>query len=317
MFETNKLLESNNFRTAVLAALITGLLYYLGVILAINFVNPTEKIAFFWPSNAIAAAVLIFMPRRFWPMTLIAVAVAYLSARVPGGTLPPSVLAGFCIANLVECAVVAAVFRSAWRGDLHFANLHRFIPFALIASTCASVISGLIGAATITYILQSATFMRAFVVWFTGDLFGLVLVLPILLAFLVPAEGARSKASMPRTLTGMPVVAGGLIAVGAGLYFGLPEGWDFWLFVPYLLLIALAWVAQKVTLFWTIIGAFGAGVFEVVATFVGFGLFRLEGMSVTEEVVLMKVSIALITMAILLMAAWSESARAEAAEDAA
>ena len=40
-------------------------------------------------------------------------------------------------------------------------------------------------------------------------------------------------------------------------------------------------------------------------------------MSVTEEVVLMKVSIALITLVILLMAAWRESARAEAAEGAA
>ena len=302
-------IQSTDWRHVVLVGGVTGGLYYFGVLLALNFVNPVEKIAFFWPSNAIAAAVLLFAPRRNWPVILGAVVVGYLAARGPAGGLPPAVLAGFSVANLFECAVVALVFGAAWRGDVRLATMPRFLPYLLIACVIASTLSGVIGAFVVSQILQGATFLRAFVVWFAGDLSGLVLVLPFVVAFLVPDEGARRLALPEGNLRGGFIV--GLVLAAAGTFLWLPEGWNPWLFTPYLILGALLWVAYRVNLIWTIIGAFCAGLVEIVATFIGFGLFRFEGMSITDEVVLMKAAIAVMTAGLLLFAASCAAAEEE------
>ncbi|MEQ9574602.1 MAG: MASE1 domain-containing protein [Rhodospirillales bacterium] len=304
-------IQSTDWRHVVLVGVVTGGLYYFGVLLALNFVNPVEKIAFFWPSNAIAAVVLLFAPRRNWLVILGAVVVGYLAARGPAGGLPPAVLAGFSVANLFECAVVALVLGAAWRGDVRLATMPRFLPYLLIACVIASTLSGVIGALVVSQILQGATFLRAFVVWFAGDLSGLVLVLPFVVAFLVPGDGARRLALPAGNLRGGIMVGLVLILAAAGTFLWLPEGWNPWLFMPYLILGALLWVAYRVNLIWTIIGAFCAGLVEIVATFIGFGLFRFEGMSITDEVVLMKAAIAVMTAGLLLFAASCAAAEEE------
>ncbi len=59
-----------------------GLTYWLAVVLAIELVSPVDKIALFWPPNAIAAAALILSSRKHWPLYLIAISLAYFAARV-------------------------------------------------------------------------------------------------------------------------------------------------------------------------------------------------------------------------------------------
>jgi len=309
--KTINYIQSTDWRHVVLVGAVTGVLYYFGVLFALTFVNPVEKIAFFWPSNAIAAVVLLFAPRRNWPVILGAVVVGYIAARGPAGGLPPAVLAGFSVANLFECTVVALVFGAAWRGDVRLATMPRFLPYLLIACVIASTLSGIIGAIVVSQVLHGATFLRAFVVWFAGDLSGLVLVLPFIVAFLVPDDGMRCLA-FPAVNSRSGIIVGlALVLAAAGTFMWLPESWNPWLFTPYLILGALLWVACRVNLFWTIIGAFCAGLVEIVATFVGFGLFRFEGMSFTDEVVLMKAAIAVMTAGLLLFAAICEATEEE------
>jgi integral membrane sensor domain MASE1 len=309
--ELINIIRSGRPKHVIATALATGVLYYFGVQLALTFVNPVEKIAFFWPSNAIAAAVLIFAPRRVWPAILCAVVAGYMAARGPAGGLPLSVLSGFCLANLFECTIVALIFGAVWKRDLRFADMPKFLIFLLMACVVAAVLSGVIGGLVVAHILHGATFLRAFVVWFTGDLCGLMMGLPILVAFMAPNDGApRLTAHLENPRNGV-AVALALLAAAGGLYLWLSDQSNIWLFTPYLVLAGLVWVALELNLIWTVIGAFAAGVIEVVATFVGFGLFAYEGMSITDEVVLMKAAIAVMTMAVLSFAARCEVAREE------
>ncbi len=285
-----------------LVALWTGLAYLLGVILAVNFVNPGEKIAFFWPSNALAAGVLILAARRHWPLILGAVTLAYFLGRVPTGHLPWAVYVGFYLANLLEIILVAWLVRRNLPDGVTFANLGSALPIALIAAVPASVLSAVVGATTVTLGLEGASFARAFGVWFTGDLFGLVLVLPLTLALLSPARDGRWHGIDWRHLGEGALFAGALVMIGVGAaLLGQTEA-SVWPAVPYLIFPFLAWIAWRMSLPWVILATVIAGLVQVVATFAGIGLFRFEGMSPTAEVVIMKVCLTTVTVVVLILA---------------
>src|SRR3989304_396364 len=122
-FTLSSLLESSATRVVGL-----GLAYWLTVVLAVELVTPVEKIALFWPPNAIVAAVLLFTPRRDWPMYLAAMAVAYFAGRLPGGRLPVVVYVVFCVANFVEVLMVAEAVKRFVPGPVTHATLPRVLP---------------------------------------------------------------------------------------------------------------------------------------------------------------------------------------------
>jgi len=296
-------------KAPLLVAGLTGGAYYLGVILAVIFVNPVEKIAFFWPSNALAAAVLILIPRRHWPLVLAAVSIGYIAGRLPAGNLPLGVYVGFCIANLIEITVVAWLVKQWQSGGLKFSDLGRALPIVLISSVPAAFLSAMVGAGVVSFLLQSADFFRAFGVWFTGDLFGLILVTPLALAIIAPNDGPRlSWVGWLRTCEGVSLAAG-LAGLGIAVSQILGANALFWPMVPYLVFPFLLWLAFRVDLFFAILGTFMVGLFQVWATYAGFGLFKFQGMSLTAEVVIMKVCITLLTVLTLVLAVRRDNQR--------
>ena len=107
LVKANSTLEPTLDGSIFARAVALGLAYWLTVILAIELVSPVYKIALSWPPNAIAAAALIFSSRKHWLLYLIAMALAYFAAKVPGGHFPLYVYFGFCSANLIEVLIVA------------------------------------------------------------------------------------------------------------------------------------------------------------------------------------------------------------------
>lgn len=298
----NKLPHKLLKRPPLVVAGLAGGAYYLGVILAVIFVNPVEKIAFFWPSNALAAAVLILIPRRQWPIVLAAVAVGYFAGRLPNGELPLLVYVGFCIANLIEITALAWLVRQSWAEGIQFSDMGRAMPIVLISSVPAAFFSAMVGAGIVTLALQDAAFFRAFGVWFTGDLFGLILVTPLVLAFITPSDRSRlSSFRWPRICEGLALMAG---LAGLGLAIVEMRGPDamIWPMAPYLVFPFLLWLAFRVDLFCAILGTFMVGLFAVAATYAGFGLFKFHGISLTAEVVVMKLCITLLSVVTLVLA---------------
>ena len=230
---------------------------------------------------------------------------------MPAGSLPYSVLAGFSFANLFEIIAVALLFRTLWKKDVEVGSIAGFLPFLLIACVMAAVLSGVIGGFVVSQLLHGAAFPRSFVVWFSGDLSGLVLLLPPLLLLLAP-DGGTGRFALPQvSLRSGLWITVALIAIAGVLFLSAPVDWNPWLFIPFLILCGLLWVAVRVNVVWTIVGTTIAGIAEIIATFVGFGLFRFGDISITDEVVLMKAAIAVMTLGLLLIASNSETSAEE------
>ncbi len=128
-------------RSVFFQAAVLGLAYWFAVALAVKLVFPVEKIALFWPPNAIAAAALILSRPRHWPLYLLAVALAYFAGRVPTGHFPLYVYFGFCAANVIEILVVAGLVRWLVGSPATNENLAGVLPATLWASILATFLS--------------------------------------------------------------------------------------------------------------------------------------------------------------------------------
>ncbi len=72
-------------------------------------------IALFWPGSAIAAAILIRLPRVRWGVAALSVLTALVAANALVAHRPWSLAAVFACVNALEIAMMVAAFRFAWR----------------------------------------------------------------------------------------------------------------------------------------------------------------------------------------------------------
>ncbi|MBI2587082.1 MAG: MASE1 domain-containing protein, partial [Rhodospirillales bacterium] len=281
-FTLSSLLESRATRVVGLA-----LAYWLTVVLAIELVTPVEKIALFWPPNAIVAAVLMFTPRRDWPMYLAAMAVGYFAGRLPGGQLPVVVYVVFCIANIVEVLMVAEVVKRFAGGAIVHDALPRVLPVMMLALIPATLVSATMAASIVTAKVAGASFWMAWIGWLTGDLSGMLLVLPVLLAWVAPGAPpiiAYSRNHMiERTVIGVL-----LAAVGLAIPTALGDQQQISLVFPYLVFPILIWTAMRTGIRSTTLITLVVGLYAVFLTFLGQGPYAFKGLSAFGQVVVMK-----------------------------
>ncbi|MBI1986608.1 MAG: MASE1 domain-containing protein [Rhodospirillales bacterium] len=289
-FTLSSLLESRATRVVGLA-----LAYWLTVVLAIELVTPVEKIALFWPPNAIVAAVLMFTPRRDWPMYLAAMAVGYFAGRLPGGQLPVVVYVVFCIANIVEVLMVAEVVKRFAGGAIVHDALPRVLPVMMLALIPATLVSATMAASIVTAKVAGASFWMAWIGWLTGDLSGMLLVLPVLLAWVAPGAPpiiAYSRNHMiERTVIGVL-----LAAVGLAIPTALGDQQQISLVFPYLVFPILIWTAMRTGIRSTTLITLVVGLYAVFLTFLGQGPYAFKGLSAFGQVVVMKGGLITITV---------------------
>jgi diguanylate cyclase len=101
-------------RKAPLAEILLGLALLVCCWTAIMFTRVPGGIALFWPGSAIAAAVLIRLPRVRWISATISVVAALVIANMVAAHRSWPVAALFSSVSLMEIAMMVAVFR-AWR----------------------------------------------------------------------------------------------------------------------------------------------------------------------------------------------------------
>ncbi|NQU60350.1 MAG: PAS domain-containing protein, partial [Rhodospirillales bacterium] len=283
-------------------AVALGLTYWLAVVWAIELVSPVDKIALFWPPNAIVAAALIFSSRKHWPLYLIATALAYFAARVPAGHLPLYVYFGFCAANIIEVMIVAETVKRFIRAPITHETLTKVLPMAMLASIPASIVSALIGGVFVTWGVEKATFFNASVGWLTGDLLGLLLVLPVLLTWFAP--GAPSvKFYSKIEIIERAAIAAIFAAIGFLVIAYLTEEKQISLIFPYLVFPVLIWTASRLGIRSATAATLAVGLFAVYLTYLGQGPFHFEGLSAFGEVVLMKAGLIIITLTTIFLAA--------------
>ncbi len=122
--------------------------------------------------------------------------------------------------------------------------LTKVLPVALLASVPATIVSALTGGAFITSAIERATFWSASIGWFTGDLSGLVLVLPVLLCWLAPGAPSIKFYSKIEIIerTGIAAI---FAAIGFLVIAYMTEEKQISLIFPYLVFPVLIWTAIR------------------------------------------------------------------------
>ncbi len=203
--------------------------YFLSAFTAIQLSGQAGNIAAFWFSGAILLTVLIRRPLADWPrLFALAFLADMLASLVSGG----DALAALIIApaDLVEVLLVAWALRAVQDDAPWFASPRRMAVFAA-AAIFSPVLITCVGAA-----LMSAAGIAPFAdnwrLWATADALGLLIALPMAMAWLDPAlRGPLSR----RTLAECAAFSTVLALVVASTF---GTGFDF-LFVAFPLLVLM------------------------------------------------------------------------------
>jgi|GEM_PF-5373592 len=286
----SSLLDSRAARVVGLA-----LAYWLTVELAVELVTPVEKIALFWPPNAIVAAVLLFTSRRDWPWYLAGMAVAYFAGRGPSGDLPIVVYVVFCAANLVEVLIVAEAVKRFVPGPVTHAALPRVLSVAMLALIPATLIGATMAASIVTAKVAGANFWMGWIGWLTSDLSGMLLVLPVLLAWAAP--GAPPIADYTRDQMIERATVGVLLsAIGLAIPVFLGDQVQISVAFPYLVFPILVWTAMRTGVRSTTLITLFVGLYAIYLTVLGQSPYAFQGLSAFDQVVVMKGGLITITV---------------------
>jgi diguanylate cyclase (GGDEF)-like protein/PAS domain S-box-containing protein len=125
-----------SLRKPPMAEILLGMALFAVASISIFLTKIPGGIALLWPASAIAAAVLIRLPRVRWVPALLSVLTALFLASSLDAHQPPGIAAGFACVNAIEIALMVAVFRFMWR-----------FPYPDITIGQATVMVGILGIA--------------------------------------------------------------------------------------------------------------------------------------------------------------------------
>jgi signal transduction histidine kinase len=275
-----------------------------GTAVVYQFSHLTSAGEVFFPAAGVTVAVLLLVPRRWWPVVLAAAFSAELAAHVILGEAAGTAI-GAALASTAEPALGAVLVLRALGGRPQLSRRRDLTTFVLCAAVAAPALGALIGAVATRFTYPHGPFLTVFARWWTGGALGVLIVGSLLLAWL--------------TREASPVWArhclfeGGLLAVITCLVCWLA----FWRWPPelaYLALVPLGWAAIR---FGTR-GATAAGAVIAVlaewATAAGHGLFAAVSHTHDRALWFLQLFLAVVFLGGLMMAAAvAEVSRAEAA----
>jgi integral membrane sensor domain MASE1/anti-sigma regulatory factor (Ser/Thr protein kinase) len=172
--------------------LLVGITYYLGARLGLTLSLVEHNVTPLWPPTGIAVAALLVLGRNYWP----GVAVAALAVNLP---ISENVLAAAVTAVGNTLAPVVAVIlleQVGFRREL--SRLRDAMAIVFLGALTAMLVSATIGAGTLALSgsIPRADFAMAWMVWWTGDAMGVLMVAPFLLSlplFLEQERWTRSR----------------------------------------------------------------------------------------------------------------------------
>ncbi len=211
------------------------------LVLAFGHSNATPV----WPPSGIALAAMLAYGYRIWPAILIGASFANLTTFIANGLGPDqssiviSVLIG--AGNTLEALAGAWLARRYACASQPYAQLQDVYKFALIALVMCAV--GALLGSSILYIdglVTAPALTTVLLTWWVGDVAGVILVTPALLAW----SRAHTPAAQRNALRGvlaLLLLAAMVAAIFARQYRSDDgQGW-----LPYLLILGVAWAAQQ------------------------------------------------------------------------
>lgn len=220
--------------------LTVGLLYYVAARIGLALADPTRWVSPFWPPSGLLLAVLVLTPPRRWPPLLGAVIVATLAAH-RGTAASPGMAVAFAIANITESALAAFLLIRLRPGPLTLSSLRDVI---LLVAVGVIGVNGLVAAfvATLASLGAGLPFWRAWLVWWSADGLGMLVIGSGILAWAStnPDDHGPATASRVAELVLALLTLTAVASLGLAPPPGLPLSPT-----PYLTFPVLLWVAVR------------------------------------------------------------------------
>jgi len=167
--------------------ILTGLAVFASASISILFTRVPGGIALFWPASAIAAALLIRLPKVRWGSAATSVLAALLLTNVAAAHRPWPIAGLFACVNMAEIAMMVAVFRP-WRFPYPNITINQA---AIMTAILGIAIPGLtaIGGGLVLHRYFALPFMEGTLQWWSSHTIGACLLAPPIILF--SAKGIR------------------------------------------------------------------------------------------------------------------------------
>ena len=281
----------------IVLAAVVGISYFVAARQSLALLTKPEGVAVFWPAAGVAAGVLIALgPRARWPVVVGTMA-ATIGANLFGDrNLWSAVL--FAVCNAGEAVLTAWLIQRAFGPGFRLVRVRNVLGLvaAAIIGTAVSGIGGTIG----FRLLHSADapILATWQHWLASDALGIVTVAPLLIEL---ASSSRDRLSRSELIEGVLAV----VALAVMCVVAIFQRWELLATVgPVALLFApLLWLAARCRPIFAAAAAFIVSLSIVWTTTFGIGYFGNPSLSMNERVLAAQISIMIVTLGALVLAA--------------
>ena len=290
-------LDLTRWEALVGLAVAVGIAYFVAARLSLALLTKPEGVAVFWPAAGVAAGVLIALgPRARWPVVVGTMAATIVANLLGDRNIGSAVL--FALCNAGEAVLAAWIIERNFGSEFRLDRLRNVIGLvvAAIAGTAVSAIGGTIGIRV--FHNPAAPLLSTWQTWFASDGLGIITVAPLLIEFV---SISRDRLTREERVEGVLAVA--LLALVSSL--AIFQRWELLATVgPVALLFApLLWLASRCRPVFAAAAAFIVSLSIVWTTTFGIGYFGNPGLTVGERVLAAQVSILLVALGALVLAA--------------
>lgn len=186
--------------------------YFLAAKLGLTLATVGVTVTLVWPPSGVAVAAMLLLGRQVWPGVAIGAFIANAT------TDAPIVVAWFtAVGNPLEALVAASLLRRVRAFDSSLERTRDVLALTILGAIVAPIVGATVGVTglVLTGTLAASAIAGAWFTWWGGDAMGILLVAPLILAWVRrPGRGA----STPRILEGTALVA--MTGIAGFLVFG-------------------------------------------------------------------------------------------------
>jgi signal transduction histidine kinase len=278
-------------------AVSVGVFYFLAARLSLALLTKPDGVAVFWPAAGVAAGVLIALgPSARWPIVLGTMAATIVANLFGDRNFWSAIL--FALCNAGEAMLTAWFIQRYFGSRFRLNRLRNVLGLvaAAIVGTAVAAIGGAIGIKL--YHSAEAPLLTTWRHWFLSDGLGIITVAPLLIELMSSPRERMSRSELVEGILSVVALAG----VCALAIF---QRWELLATVgPVALLFApLLWLAARCRPMFASFAAFIVSLSIVWTTTFGIGYFGNPGLTITERVLAAQISILIVTIGTLVLAA--------------